>query len=91
MELEIHDTSGDEQLGVNRTVQFNNADIFMLCVAADSPRSLTSVDKWLMEIRTVSDSHPIVLVQTKSDLEKTAVEAVTYQMLKDKAQLSGCV
>ena len=91
MELEIHDTSGDEQLGVNRTVQFNNADIFMLCVAADSPRSLANLDKWLMEIRTVSDSHPIVLVQTKSDLEKTAVEAVTYQMLKDKAQLSGCV
>ena len=62
MELEIHDTSGDEQLGVNRTVQFNGADIFMLCVATDNKRSLDSVEKWLMEIRTVSDSHPIVLV-----------------------------
>ena len=62
MELEIHDTSGDEQLGVNRTVQFNGADIFMLCVATDNIRSFESVEKWLMEIRTVSDSHPIVLV-----------------------------
>ena len=62
MELEIHDTSGDEQLGVNRTVQFNNADIFMLCVATDNTRSLTSVDKWLNEIRSIADSQPVVLV-----------------------------
>ena len=62
MELEIHDTSGDELFGVNRTMQFSNADIYMVCVAANNPKTLTSVDKWIKEIRIVSKTQPVVLV-----------------------------
>ena len=49
--LEIHDTSGDDSLGINRQVQYNRTDIFMICVAANSYDSFESVDKWAREIR----------------------------------------
>ena len=35
VDLEIHDTSGDEHLGTNRQVQYQNADCFMICVACN--------------------------------------------------------
>ena len=35
VEVEIHDTSGDEHLGVNRKVQYKDADCFMICVAVN--------------------------------------------------------
>lgn len=35
IEIEIHDTSGDEHLGVNRKVQYKDADVFMICVACN--------------------------------------------------------
>ena len=34
-EVEIHDTSGDEHLGVSRKVQYQGSDGFMICVAAN--------------------------------------------------------
>ena len=40
IEIEIHDTSGDEHLGVNRKVQYKDADVFMICVAANNQESL---------------------------------------------------
>ena len=40
IDIEIHDTSGDENLGVNRQIQYRGADIFMICYAANSPESL---------------------------------------------------
>ena len=46
IELEIHDTSGDDHLGVNRAIQFQGADIFMVCVAVNSRDSLNSIQKW---------------------------------------------
>ena len=49
--LEIHDTSGDDSLGINRQVQYNRSDIFMICVAANSNDSFESIDKWAREIR----------------------------------------
>ena len=33
--IEIHDTSGDEHLGINRKVQYAGADCFMICVACN--------------------------------------------------------
>ena len=33
VQIEIHDTSGDEHLGVNRKVQYQGADVFMICVS----------------------------------------------------------
>ena len=38
--IEIHDTSGDEHLGVNRQVQYNKADVFVCCVAVNAPGSI---------------------------------------------------
>ena len=32
MNLEIHDTAGDENLMPGRNIQYQNADVFMLCV-----------------------------------------------------------
>ena len=36
IDIEIHDTSGDQHLGVNRAAQFRGADCFLICVAANS-------------------------------------------------------
>ena len=36
VKVEIHDTSGDENLGANRKRQYLGANIFMICVACDS-------------------------------------------------------
>ena len=66
--LEIHDTSGDENLGINRQVSYNNADCFMVCVAVNNRTSLENVGKWQTEIRQVRPEAPILLVGTKSDM-----------------------
>jgi small GTP-binding protein len=50
IEIEIHDTSGDEHLGVNRKVQYKDADAFMICVAANNQESLESALRWRAEI-----------------------------------------
>jgi small GTP-binding protein len=34
-EIEIHDTSGDEHLGVNRKIQYKGADAFVICCATN--------------------------------------------------------
>lgn len=51
IELEIHDTSGDENLAQNRQVQYTHTDIFVICVAVNSKLSYTNVKKWATEIR----------------------------------------
>ena len=33
IQVEIHDTSGDDLFGVNRTIKYRGADVFMICVA----------------------------------------------------------
>ncbi len=48
--LELHDTSGDDNLASNRLVQYQGADCFMICVAVNKESSLVSVDKWVAEI-----------------------------------------
>ena len=40
IEIEIHDTSGDAHLGVNRQTQYKGADVFMICVGANNLDSL---------------------------------------------------
>ena len=66
--IEIHDTSGDEHLGVNRQIQYKGADIFIVCVAANAPDSLRNVNKWTNEIRSIRPLAPIMIVLTKGDL-----------------------
>ena len=87
LNIEIHDTSGDEHLGVNRKVQYQGADGFMICVACNSKTSFASVDKWRNEITEVEQDKPIMLILTKSDLEGALAEdqRVAFEELKQKA------
>ena len=74
VKIEIHDTSGDDHLGVNRKVQYENADLFWICVAANNPVSLENIGKWRAEIQEVEQQRPTCLVLTKKDLLEAAPE-----------------
>ena len=52
IEIEIHDTSGDEHLGVNRKAQYKDADVFMICVGADNLtyETMDIIKRWIHEI-----------------------------------------
>lgn len=84
IEIEIHDTSGDEHLGVNRKVQYKDADVFMICVAANSHESLESVARWKSEIQEIEQEKPVALILTKSDLADEIDEPVDLPMVKAK-------
>ena len=51
--VEIHDTSGDEHLGINRKASIHGADVFMICVATNDQTSLDHVPIWINEIKSV--------------------------------------
>ena len=68
IDIEIHDTSGDEHLGVNRQIQYKGSDVFIVAVAANNPDSLKNVPKWVTEIRSIRPETPILIVLTKGDL-----------------------
>ena len=62
IDIEIHDTSGDSHLGINRQTQYRGADVFMLCVAVNSRESLEHIDDWQREISFVEPNKPIMLI-----------------------------
>ena len=76
IEIEIHDTSGDEHLGVNRKVQYKDADVFMICVAANNQESLESTLRWRSEIQEIESNKPIAIILTKADLLEMIEEGV---------------
>ena len=65
MAIEILDCCGDELGQDIREVMMNNVDVFMLCVDASNQNSLTSVPRWLQEIRVRDAYKPIVLALNK--------------------------
>ena len=69
LEVEIHDTSGDDHLGVDRKVQYQAADGFMICVACNDKNSFDHIEKWRDEIQEVEPHKPIFLLLTKRDLK----------------------
>ena len=83
-EIEIQDTSGDELLGINRKVQYKDADVFVICVGANDRNSLDSVATWKAEIEEIEVGKPIALYLTKRDLAEIAEDPVTYDMIKEK-------
>ena len=91
MELEIHDTSGDEELYRNRAITYNGADVFLVCVASNQRSSFEHVAKWVSEVRgTVGREVPIWLFMTKSDLldEDDTEEMVNIkELVEEKARL----
>ena len=50
VEIEIQDCSGDDLSGVNRKVQYQDSDVFLICAAANAPDSLDNVSNWMNEI-----------------------------------------
>ena len=89
VDLEIQDTSGDEHLGVNRMVQYQDADVFMVCIATNNRTSLENLDRWRNEIQSVEQSKPILLVLTKSDLMDDAEDPVELEELQEKCVQDG--
>ena len=89
--LEIHDTSGDEHLGVNRAVSYNGADCFMLCVAVNNRTSLENVEKWMTEIKQIRPDAPILLVGTKSDLQGPVTEANLRAKMQERGLTGVCL
>ena len=88
VELEIHDTSGDDNLAPNRKVQYSNADVFMVCVAKNDKNSFANIGKWKNEINSATTGVPIFLILTKSDMD---TEDVSFKSLKDATKDDGQV
>ena len=75
----MHDTAGDFDLNANRAVQYKDADLFIVCYATNCLKELKSdegfqkyVKSFASEIRMAEPNKPIVLVETKIDLENEA-------------------
>ena len=84
IELEIHDTSGDDHLGANRATQYKDCDVFMICVAVNNPTSLENCTKWKNEIKNVEPEKPIMLILTKIDLRDDIEDAITLEQAKEQ-------
>ena len=84
IEIEIHDTSGDAHLGVNRQTQYKGADVFMICVGANMIDSLANINSWKTEIMNAEPDTPIMLVLTKKDLTDFVDDPITFEMIKQK-------
>ena len=74
IELEIHDTTGDPELNNSHPLQYNNADVFMVCTSAVDTNSFNNIQKWIVNIRMIHDDRPIILCLTKKDLLQGEVE-----------------
>ena len=83
IEIEIHDTSGDEHLGINRKVQYQGADVFMICVACNNPESLENVQRWKAEMQEIEPSKPIAIILTKQDLIDAVDNAVSMEDIEE--------
>ena len=55
-------------MGVNRKAQYEGADVFAICCAANQRTSMESIAKWKAEIQEKEPTKPIALLQTKRDL-----------------------
>ena len=68
MDIQIHDTSGDDWLSSQRRVVYKGADLFILCVSPDSKESFQNIEKWRKELQLAEPDVPIILFMNKSDL-----------------------
>ena len=86
--LETWDTSGNDSYGQMRSLAYNDADVFIVCYAINSPSSLENVRKqWIPEIRSHSCQIPFVLVGTKSDLRPHKSEKKELSRAKQSLRL----
>ena len=72
VQLSLWDTAGQEGYESLRTVSYN-ADVYLLCFASDSQKSLENVDQvWTKELNRFDPKKPKVLVGTKADMKASA-------------------
>ena len=90
VDVEIHDTSGDENLSDNRHIQYNDTDLFVLCVAADLRASFQNLKRWVAEIKQARPDAPIALILTKRDLVERVKDPVTIDQLEEQGKKFGC-
>lgn len=70
-ELDLWDTAGQEEFERLRPLSYDNADVFLVCFAINSPPSLDNIKlKWIPELRKHAPHTPFVLVALKADLRK---------------------
>ena len=79
VELEFHDISGDESVGASRKVQYEDSDIFLICVPSTSRESFNNLQIWKDEIQSVEPRKAIFLVLTKCDLVNFIEDPVTFE------------
>ena len=88
--IEIQDTSGEEQfMEDKRKVQYEDADVFIICIACNARDRLDSVAKWKAEFQAVEPAKPIALILTKSDLAGECEEPITLEELREKSKQEG--
>ena len=89
IQVEIHDTSGDDLFGINRTIKYRGADVFMICVAVNNQTSLQNVKKWKDEIKSVVPEAPIMLTLTKNDLAEFLEDSITKEQINQAKRQHG--
>ena len=77
VDLELHDTSGDDNLSQNRKVVYEGADLILLCVAINKKDSFDNIGKWEAEVDAVVPGIPVYLLLTKSDMDDIQVKFKT--------------
>lgn len=69
MKMVLWDTAGQENYDMLRPISYPGCDVFVVCFSVDNPDSYYNVtNKWIPELRHFSNSVPVVLVGTKTDL-----------------------
>ena len=54
----------------------------MICVACNNPESYENIAKWKVEIMSIEEAKPIVLILTKKDLGVQLEAPVTIEALR---------
>ena len=66
MTVKLSDTKTEDAQGNAR--KYQDADLFIICVAINAPASLQTIKNWTESIRKVQKNKPILIVRTKTDL-----------------------
>ena len=72
IELALWDTAGQEEYDRLRPLSYPDVDILLICFSLDNLTSLQNVkDIWFPEVSHFCPGIPVILVGTKSDVQKT--------------------
>ena len=53
LNIEVHDTAGDDNLGVHRSLNYNGTDCFVICCSMENESQLETLQKWITEVKNV--------------------------------------